>query len=218
MKSFIVRKSYLTRNARNKTLALLGDSFHMAAFSAAVMLLSAEVLKFLFSWQLFRQSQVCTSPFFTWQAQDGKSSFEKEGGGVRGPRIVEHMQQSTCKYEKNWPICADDDWVSNELWGWKLGTHRRQPACSDGCHAGCTHLSLRSERGQLNLHIRASWHPGEKKERKQCSCYWRRKKGKEEQFSEVQNQSGIERWNKRRLFHKKWLLFSEFWYCCFWSW
>lgn len=40
---------------------------------------------------------------------------------MRGPRIVEHMSQSTCQYEKNWPICADDDWVSNELWGWAQG-------------------------------------------------------------------------------------------------
>ncbi|NWV02473.1 FIBA protein, partial [Ptilonorhynchus violaceus] len=44
------------------------------------------------------------------QAQDGESTFEKVGAGVRGPRIVEHMSQSTCQYEKNWPICADDDW------------------------------------------------------------------------------------------------------------
>ncbi|KAM6429505.1 fibrinogen alpha chain [Rhynochetos jubatus] len=43
-------------------------------------------------------------------AQDGESTFEKVGAGVRGPRIVEHMSQSTCHYEKNWPICADDDW------------------------------------------------------------------------------------------------------------
>ncbi|XP_009281595.1 PREDICTED: fibrinogen alpha chain [Aptenodytes forsteri] len=43
-------------------------------------------------------------------AQDGESTFEKEGAGVRGPRIVEHMSQSACQYEKNWPICADDDW------------------------------------------------------------------------------------------------------------
>ncbi|XP_010010407.1 PREDICTED: fibrinogen alpha chain [Nestor notabilis] len=43
-------------------------------------------------------------------AQNGESTFEKEGAGVRGPRIVEHMSQSTCQYEKNWPICADDDW------------------------------------------------------------------------------------------------------------
>ncbi|XP_074679076.1 fibrinogen alpha chain [Strix aluco] len=43
-------------------------------------------------------------------AQNGETSFEKEGAGVRGPRIVEHMSQSTCHYEKNWPICADDDW------------------------------------------------------------------------------------------------------------
>ncbi|XP_009554671.2 fibrinogen alpha chain [Cuculus canorus] len=43
-------------------------------------------------------------------AEDGETTFEKEGAGVRGPRIVEHMSQSTCHYEKNWPICADDDW------------------------------------------------------------------------------------------------------------
>ncbi|NXI56765.1 FIBA protein, partial [Chloroceryle aenea] len=44
------------------------------------------------------------------KAQDGESTFEKLGAGLRGPRIVEHMSQSTCQYEKNWPICADDDW------------------------------------------------------------------------------------------------------------
>uniref|UniRef100_A0A8C8AJL7 Fibrinogen alpha chain n=1 Tax=Otus sunia TaxID=257818 RepID=A0A8C8AJL7_9STRI len=42
--------------------------------------------------------------------QYGETKFEKDGAGVRGPRIVEHMSQSTCQYEKNWPICADDDW------------------------------------------------------------------------------------------------------------
>ncbi|NXT87744.1 FIBA protein, partial [Anhinga rufa] len=46
----------------------------------------------------------------SWQAQDGETAFEKEGGGVRGPRPGEHMSQSTCQYEKSWPICADDDW------------------------------------------------------------------------------------------------------------
>ncbi|KFV91817.1 Fibrinogen alpha chain, partial [Eurypyga helias] len=46
----------------------------------------------------------------SWQAQAGESNFEKVGAGVRGPRILEHMSQSTCQYEKNWPICADDDW------------------------------------------------------------------------------------------------------------
>ncbi|NXY13688.1 FIBA protein, partial [Atrichornis clamosus] len=46
----------------------------------------------------------------SWQAQDGESTFEQVGAGVRGPRIVEHMSQSSCQYEKNWPICADDDW------------------------------------------------------------------------------------------------------------
>ncbi|NWU55228.1 FIBA protein, partial [Dromas ardeola] len=46
----------------------------------------------------------------SWQAQGGETAFEREGAGVRGPRIVEHMSQSSCQYEKNWPICADDDW------------------------------------------------------------------------------------------------------------
>ncbi|XFF86632.1 PREDICTED: fibrinogen alpha chain [Capra hircus] len=34
--------------------------------------------------------------------------FLAEGGGVRGPRLVE-KQQSTCK-ETGWPFCADEDW------------------------------------------------------------------------------------------------------------
>ncbi|NXG41462.1 FIBA protein, partial [Psilopogon haemacephalus] len=46
----------------------------------------------------------------SWQAQDGETTFEKVGAGIRGPRIVEQMSQSTCQYEKNWPTCADDDW------------------------------------------------------------------------------------------------------------
>ncbi|NWV36204.1 FIBA protein, partial [Grantiella picta] len=46
----------------------------------------------------------------SWQAQDGESTFEKIGAGVRGPRIVEHKSQSSCQNEKTWPICADDDW------------------------------------------------------------------------------------------------------------
>ncbi|XP_008492020.2 fibrinogen alpha chain isoform X2 [Calypte anna] len=44
------------------------------------------------------------------RAQGGETTFEKEGAGIRGPRIVEHMSQTTCQYEKNWAICADDDW------------------------------------------------------------------------------------------------------------
>ncbi|NXH41267.1 FIBA protein, partial [Dicaeum eximium] len=46
----------------------------------------------------------------SWQAQDGQSSFEQIGAGVRGPRIVEHKSQSSCQSEKSWPICADDHW------------------------------------------------------------------------------------------------------------
>ncbi|XP_043340007.1 fibrinogen alpha chain [Cervus canadensis] len=46
------------------------------------------------------------------QAADGSdpasSDFLAEGGGVRGPRLVER-QQSTCK-ETGWPFCADEDW------------------------------------------------------------------------------------------------------------
>ncbi|NXF91159.1 FIBA protein, partial [Eubucco bourcierii] len=46
----------------------------------------------------------------SWQAQSGETTFEKVGAGIRGPRIVEHMSQSTCQYEKNWATCADDEW------------------------------------------------------------------------------------------------------------
>uniref|UniRef100_A0A8D0BBM0 Fibrinogen alpha/beta/gamma chain coiled coil domain-containing protein n=1 Tax=Salvator merianae TaxID=96440 RepID=A0A8D0BBM0_SALMN len=44
-----------------------------------------------------------------WASEDG-GSFIEEGGGVRGPRIVEHKAQASCKYDKNWPTCSDDDW------------------------------------------------------------------------------------------------------------
>nr|XP_020747240.1 fibrinogen alpha chain [Odocoileus virginianus texanus] len=47
-----------------------------------------------------------------FQAADGSDpaggEFLAEGGGVRGPRLVER-QQSTCK-ETGWPFCADEDW------------------------------------------------------------------------------------------------------------
>ncbi|NXR30607.1 FIBA protein, partial [Zosterops hypoxanthus] len=46
----------------------------------------------------------------SWQAQDGESSFERLGAGVRGPRLVEHKSPSSCQSEKSWPMCADDDW------------------------------------------------------------------------------------------------------------
>ncbi|KAM7168637.1 fibrinogen alpha chain [Macrochelys suwanniensis] len=39
-----------------------------------------------------------------------ESTFLKEGGGVRGPRVMEHGIQSECKQDKSWPFCADDDW------------------------------------------------------------------------------------------------------------
>uniref|UniRef100_A0A8C5Q4N3 Fibrinogen alpha chain n=1 Tax=Leptobrachium leishanense TaxID=445787 RepID=A0A8C5Q4N3_9ANUR len=49
-----------------------------------------------------------------WWSQD----FEEEGGGIRGPRIVEPKTSSDCKQDKNWPICADEDWG---------------PKCPSGC-------------------------------------------------------------------------------------
>ncbi|XP_015102471.2 fibrinogen alpha chain [Vicugna pacos] len=39
-----------------------------------------------------------------------KGEFLAEGGGVRGPRLVERPQ-SVCK-ETDWPFCSDDDWNS----------------------------------------------------------------------------------------------------------
>ncbi|XP_073897437.1 fibrinogen alpha chain [Castor canadensis] len=44
-----------------------------------------------------------------WTSDTGEGDFLAEGGGVRGPRIVER-QQSACK-EGDWPFCADEDWT-----------------------------------------------------------------------------------------------------------
>ncbi|XP_042326110.1 fibrinogen alpha chain [Sceloporus undulatus] len=44
-----------------------------------------------------------------WAAEQG-STFEEHGGGVRGPRIVEHKAQADCKQEKEWASCSDEDW------------------------------------------------------------------------------------------------------------
>uniref|UniRef100_A0A4X2L368 Fibrinogen alpha/beta/gamma chain coiled coil domain-containing protein n=1 Tax=Vombatus ursinus TaxID=29139 RepID=A0A4X2L368_VOMUR len=38
-----------------------------------------------------------------------EGSFLAEGGGVRGPRVVEHVS-SSCK-EGDWPFCSDEDWT-----------------------------------------------------------------------------------------------------------
>ncbi|XP_036621466.1 fibrinogen alpha chain [Trichosurus vulpecula] len=43
-----------------------------------------------------------------WATKD-EGSFLAEGGGVRGPRIVEHAA-SACK-ESDWPFCSDEDWT-----------------------------------------------------------------------------------------------------------
>ncbi|XP_004638762.2 fibrinogen alpha chain [Octodon degus] len=42
-----------------------------------------------------------------WTGDTG-GDFLAEGGGVRGPRLME-KQQSACK-ETGWPFCADEDW------------------------------------------------------------------------------------------------------------
>uniref|UniRef100_A0A7M4EPN7 Fibrinogen alpha/beta/gamma chain coiled coil domain-containing protein n=1 Tax=Crocodylus porosus TaxID=8502 RepID=A0A7M4EPN7_CROPO len=49
---------------------------------------------------------LCVS--IVWAGEEG-STFEGEGGAGRGPRVSEHAQTS-CKYEKSWPICSDDQW------------------------------------------------------------------------------------------------------------
>ncbi|XP_025294958.1 fibrinogen alpha chain [Canis lupus dingo] len=43
-----------------------------------------------------------------WTTNSKEGEFIAEGGGVRGPRIVER-QQSACK-ETDWPFCSDEDW------------------------------------------------------------------------------------------------------------
>ncbi|XP_066242921.1 fibrinogen alpha chain [Saccopteryx leptura] len=43
-----------------------------------------------------------------WTAETEQGEFLAEGGGVRGPRVVE-KQHSSCR-ETDWPFCSDDDW------------------------------------------------------------------------------------------------------------
>ncbi|KAB0388789.1 hypothetical protein E2I00_012340 [Balaenoptera physalus] len=45
-------------------------------------------------------------------ADPSEGEFIAEGGGVRGPRLVE-KEQSACK-ESNWPFCSDEDWKNNK--------------------------------------------------------------------------------------------------------
>ncbi|KAL2781006.1 fibrinogen alpha chain isoform alpha precursor [Daubentonia madagascariensis] len=42
-----------------------------------------------------------------WTADTGEGEFLAEGGGVRGPRVVE--KHSACK-DSDWPFCSDEDW------------------------------------------------------------------------------------------------------------
>lgn len=44
-------------------------------------------------------------------AETDEGEFLAGGGGVRGPRITEKTP-SSCR-EKDWPFCADEDWVSS---------------------------------------------------------------------------------------------------------
>ncbi|XP_069349415.1 fibrinogen alpha chain [Eulemur rufifrons] len=43
-----------------------------------------------------------------WAADSGEGEFLAEGGGVRGPRVVE-KHQSGCR-DSDWPFCSDEDW------------------------------------------------------------------------------------------------------------
>ncbi|XP_012500702.1 PREDICTED: fibrinogen alpha chain isoform X1 [Propithecus coquereli] len=43
-----------------------------------------------------------------WAADTGESEFLAEGGGVRGPRVVE-KHPSGCR-DADWPFCSDEDW------------------------------------------------------------------------------------------------------------
>nr|XP_019588792.1 PREDICTED: fibrinogen alpha chain [Rhinolophus sinicus] len=43
-----------------------------------------------------------------WSGETQEGEFLAEGGGVRGPRLVQG-QQSACR-ERDWPFCSDDDW------------------------------------------------------------------------------------------------------------
>ncbi|EHB10523.1 Fibrinogen alpha chain, partial [Heterocephalus glaber] len=51
---------------------------------------------------------VCVCVCVCVKSADTGGAFLTEGGGVRGPRLVER-QQSACK-ETDWPFCSDEDW------------------------------------------------------------------------------------------------------------
>ena len=67
------------------------------------MLVSSPICLMLFSFVCMNES------LKTGNVQEGE--FIAEGGGVRGPRIVEG-HHSACK-ETDWPFCSDEDWVSS---------------------------------------------------------------------------------------------------------
>uniref|UniRef100_A0A8C8WVA6 Fibrinogen alpha chain n=1 Tax=Panthera leo TaxID=9689 RepID=A0A8C8WVA6_PANLE len=64
------------------------------------MLVSSPICLMLFSFVCMNES------LKTGNVQEGE--FIAEGGGVRGPRIVEG-HHSACK-ETDWPFCSDEDW------------------------------------------------------------------------------------------------------------
>ncbi|NWT53349.1 FIBA protein, partial [Erythrocercus mccallii] len=69
----------------------------------------------------------------SWQAQDGETTFEQEGRRGRGPRPMDPKSSSSCQAERDWPICADDNW----------GTK---------CPSGCRMQGLIDEKDQEYTH------------------------------------------------------------------
>lgn len=87
------------------------------------------------------------------KAADGSDpaggEFLAEGGGVRGPRLVER-QQSTCK-ETGWPFCADEDWVSHghgdggrRVLSWAHGSNQDVLPGLLAVHASCHFRPLKT--------------------------------------------------------------------------
>ncbi|CAH2301208.1 fibrinogen alpha chain [Pelobates cultripes] len=73
-------------------------------------------------------------------------TFEEEGGGIRGPRIMEPKAASDCKQDKNWPICADEDWG---------------PKCPSGCRVAGLATQSDKEFGKRLDIIRQKFKDGE---------------------------------------------------------
>ncbi|XP_066488681.1 fibrinogen alpha chain [Tiliqua scincoides] len=61
---------------------------------------------------MFQMRFFCALLCFSIIWAEDTGTFEEHGGGVRGPRIVEHKAQSHCRDDKSWPVCTDDEWGS----------------------------------------------------------------------------------------------------------